>query len=544
MGDAFSFRVKFIVPILCLLLGFNPLMVTAKSYLDSLLASLDEAISKENDYTSSKEKRLLSLKTTLTNSTTHKEKFGLYKQIFDEYKVFICDSAFHYSQLAYSLAQKTANSYWANESRLQTSNILTISGMYPESIELLTSIDKSTLDQEQLINYYTNFYHAYTEWGEYAEYEYSQKYKNMGKVFQDSLLAIIPPNTFEYTIEHAWKYIETAKYEEAKNLLYAQLPLTKKDTRDYSIITSIIGILYWYQDDMEKHKTYLALSAISDIKASIKENTSLRSLANILFNEGDLKRANSYIKKSMNDANFYNARLRSIQISKSYPIIESAYQLEREQQKQKLQTLLLIISVLSILLIITIFYIIRQFRKLSEARKQTLIINDQLKHKNDSLAEANRIKEEYLGRFLSLCSTYIEKMEKHHRTLNKRAKEGHLEELFKVLKSNQFIEDELTEFYHNFDNAFLNIFPNFVDQFNALLAGEDRIVLKQEEILNAELRVFALIRLGITDSRKIAEFLRYSITTIYNYRSKYRNKSLVPRDQFELEVMKISSFKP
>ncbi len=507
-----------------------------------MLDVLDKTIASEHFLTSTKEKRINRLKQLLHSSASVEAKFNLYNQVFDEYEVYICDSAYHYAQLISELAAKNNNNHWANASKLKTSNILTISGMYPEAIDILQSIDKANLSNEQLIGYYTNFYHTYNEWSEFAEYDYKRQYKNQGRAYQDSLLAMLTPDDKAYAFEHAWHAIESGDYERANALLFQRLPTTEPNTRDYSILTSMIGILHWYLDDIDRHKEYLALSAISDINASIMENTSLRSLANVLFNEGDLSRANAYIKKSLSDANFYNARLRSIQISKSYPIIENAYQLERQQRQRELQNLLAVISVLSILLAITVVYIVIQFRKLAEARKQTLLANEQLKDNNRLLAEANHIKEEYLGRFLSLCSTYIEKMETHHRRLYKTAKEGNLATLTNKLKSNEFIEEELAEFYQDFDHAFLKIFPRFVDQFNALLPPVDRITPKQGEILNAELRTFALIRLGITDSQRIAEFLRYSITTIYNYRSKFRNKAIVPRDQFETAVMKISSF--
>lgn len=464
----------------------------------------------------------------------------MYEKIYTEYKTFVCDSAYHYSLQCLSLAEIENNKYWINESKMQLSSTLTISGMYPEAIEHLNSIHKKSLTKNQVIQYFTNYYHAYNEWGEYAEYNYVDKYKTLGKVYQDSILKLITPGSFEYTMEYSWKYIQNQEYDKARRLLFSYLPKVKPDTRSYAMLTSIIGILYWYLDNIEKHKEYLAISAISDIKASVKENTSLRGLANVLFNEGgEIERANNYIKKSLDDANFYNARLRSIQISRLYPLIENAYQLEREQQRNRLQSLLITVSVLSVLLILTIVYIIRQFNKLSELRKQTLMANGKLKENNIALAEANHIKEEYIGRFLNLCSIYIEKMEKHHRTLNKKAKSGNLEELYKLLKSNQFINDELKEFYSNFDNVFLNIFPDFVQQFNALLVDDEKIVPKPGEKMTTELRIFALIRLGITDSQKIAEFLRYSITTIYNYRSKYRNKAVVSRGEFEKEVMKI-----
>ncbi|WP_418501217.1 DUF6377 domain-containing protein [Flagellimonas sp.] len=517
--------------------------LSAQERLDTLLNELDRTIHIVDKYTAIKEQRITQLKRRLGNRIDIDQRFLLYKEIFNEYEFFVCDSAYQYSQKTLSLAKKLSNIFWINESNLQISKTLTISGMYPESIKVLDSIDKSTLEEEQLIDYYTSYYHTFNEWGEFAEYSYSSKYKQLGSVYRDSLLSRLRPGTFEHTVEYGWKQVESGEYEKAKEMLLPYLDEVQQDTREYALITSIVGILYWYLGDMEKHKEYLAMSAISDIKATVKENTSIRSLASVLFSENEeLKRANNYIKKSLDDANFYNARLRSIQIAKLYPLIENAYQLEREQQQRKLRVLLWVISALSVLLILTTVYIIAQYRKLAKAREQTLAANQKLRENNRALAETNHIKEEYLGRFLSLCSTYIDKMEKHHHTLNVKAKKGSWEELNKILKSSQFLDDELQEFYHNFDTAFLNIFPNFVEQFNALLNDESRILPKRHEKLTTELRIFALIRLGITDSQKIAEFLRYSITTIYNYRSKYRNKSIVSRDEFENEVMKITSY--
>ena len=514
-----------------------------KGALDSLLKELDRTIERSQEYTAVKEERISKLKFNLEKTEQLGDRFQLYKEIFNEYEFFVCDSAYSYSKELQALAKAHHNVFWTNESELQISNTLNISGMYPEAIRVLDSIKRSTLEEGQLVKYYTGYYHTYNEWGEFAEYSYADRYKELGEVYRDSLLSLLKPGTFEHAVEHGWKYVQDGEYEQAKKLLLPELDKVEPHTRDYALITSIVGILHWYLGNMEKHKEYLALSAISDIKATVKENTSIRSLASILFNENrELERANNYIKKSLSDANFYNARLRSIQISKLYPLIENAYQLEREQQQRKLRTMLWVISALSVLLIMTTIYIVIQFRKLVKARRQTLEANEQLRDINRALAETNQIKEEYLGRFLSLCSTYIGKMEKYHHSLNVKAKKGSWDELTGILRSSQFIEDELKEFYDDFDTAFLNIFPNFISQFNALLNEDSKIVPKRNEKLTIELRIFALIRLGITDSQKIAGFLRYSITTIYNYRSKYRNNSVVSREEFENEIMKISSF--
>lgn len=542
MSSSYLIKIKTVIIILLFII-LHTTFSFAENKLDSLLNELDETIEQEIIYTEIKEKKIYDIKQELLKTDNTEKKYQLYKQMFLEYEAYICDSAYYYSLQCLSLAEQQNDVYWINESKLQISNTLTISGMYPESVELLKSINKNLLNDEQFVNLYTNFYHVYNEWGEYAEYSYSKKYKSLAKEYQDSILNMVKPESFEYIMEYSWVYIQKEEYDKAKKMLIAYLPKLDHDTRSYAMLTSVTAILYWYLDEIDLHKEFLAISAISDIKAAVKENTSLRSLANVLYNEGgQLERANLYIKKSLDDANFYNARLRSIQISKVYPLIEKAYQIERKQQERRLHLLLLVISGLSVLLIVTVLYIINQIRKLGEARQQTLIANEKLKDRNFKLAETNKIKEEYIGRFLNLCSLYIEKMEKHHRALNKKAKEGNVNELYKMLKSNQFIEEELILFYHNFDSAFLKIFPDFVNQFNSLLIEEEKITPKDNDKLTTELRVFALIRLGITDSNKIADFLRYSINTIYNYRSKYRTKSVVSRDEFENEIMKISSF--
>lgn len=261
------------------------------------------------------------------------------------------------------------------------------------------------------------------------------------------------------------------------------------------------------------------------------------------------------MRVSMEDAIFFNARLRNLQASKMLPIIDRAYQKEKEAQRKELQILLIIISVLSIFFLVAVVYAIRQIRKVARARRKVIEINRELEHLNKelteannqqrltnlTLSEANHIKEEYIGRFLGLYSAYIDKLEVYRQMFNKKAASGKVEELYKTLKSNQFIEDELKLLYEYFDSSFLNIFPDFAQSFNKLLPTEEHIVHKQDERLTTELRIFVLIRLGINDSQKIANFFRYSITTMYTYRSKLRNKSLY-KDSFEEEVNKIGAF--
>jgi len=279
----------------------------------------------------------------------------------------------------------------------------------------------------------------------------------------------------------------------------------------------------------------------------------LRKLAVLLYQEGDIDRAYSYLKLCMDDAVFCNARLRILEILQIFPLINDTYQQKAEKQQEQMKWALVSISLLSIFLLIAIFYVYKQMKRVAAARHEVIDANKRLKELNEELhrynlqlkeanhiiAENSYLKEEYIGRYMDQCSVYLEKMDNYRRSLGKIAATGKVDELYKNIKSSKFIEEELKEFYANFDNTFLQLFPTFVEDFNTLLAEGEQIYPKVNERMSTELRIFALIRLGITDSVKIAQFLRYSVTTIYNYRTKVRNKAAGDRDQLEQEVMKI-----
>lgn len=512
--------------------------------LDSLLLVLDKTIEQQEIYDGQKEKRISELKNQLiATSQLADDLYRIQKALYQEYEAYICDSALHYSDLMLSLSEGNKNVFWINEAKLQQSRMFAGSGRYYESIEVLQTIKKETLTMQQLETYYINYADTYVYWAEYNNQENSSEYSEIKRAYQDSALAILPSDSYGYVALKGRMYIESGQFDEAKSILDSYASQIRKDTHEYAIYTSVLAYLYERTNDIELQKKYLALSAITDAKQSVKENLSLRHLAVLLLDSGDIERANRYIKKSVEDANFYNARLRNIQISKILPIIDEAYQKDKEEQQRKLKMLLAAVSILSLALLFAIIYVVRQMQKLKKTRRELSSVNKSLSDLNTSLSESNHIKEEYIGRFLSLCSTYIDKLENYRRSLNKKASAGKYDELVSMLKSSEIVENELKDFYQNFDTAFLNIFPDFVVQFNELLTPEDRIILKQTDSLNTELRVFALIRLGITDSTKIANFLRYSVTTIYNYRSKYRNKSVAGRDLFEDLVMKIGNYR-
>lgn len=300
-------------------------------------------------------------------------------------------------------------------------------------------------------------------------------------------------------------------------------------------------------NDVENEKINLCLSAITDIRLAIKDHASLWTLAQLLYEDGDIERAYKYIRFSWNATKFYNARLRSWQSADVLSLIDKTYQAMIEKQNNRLQQNLWIISALLLLLVFAVIRIYTQMKKLAVARnhlqianvklnslnEELLQINGQLKVANADLVESNLIKEEYIARFIKLSSRYINRLDAYRRMVSQKITTKKIQELLDITRSPEVLDEELNELYTNFDTAFLHIFPDFVKKFNLLLKEDEQIVLKKEELLNTELRIFALIRLGIEDSSQIAEFLRYSVNTIYNYRAKVKNKARIPRDDFE-----------
>ena len=313
------------------------------------------------------------------------------------------------------------------------------------------------------------------------------------------------------------------------------------------------SLIYKYSNDSLGEKRNLCLSAISDIRSAIKDHASLWMLAQLLYEDGDMERAYQYMRFSWNATKFYNARLRSWQSADVLSLIDKTYQAMIEKQNDRLQQNLLLITALLVLLIVALGYIYCQMKKLADARNHLQVANKQLNGLNEELrqmnsclsstnvelSESNQIKEEYIARFIKLCSTYINRLDAYRRMVNKKVSAGQIAELLKITRSQDALDEELEELYANFDTAFLHLFPNFVGKFNDLLQENEQILPKKGELLNTELRIFALIRLGIEDSSQIAEFLRYSVNTIYNYRAKVRNKARGSREDFDDLVRKI-----
>ena len=528
------------------------------SQADSLLLKLDQAIKERPIYMEQKELKLVELKRLLHRQIPDEERFAILGTLLDEYRSFNTDSALHMAEEREQIAIRLGNREYIDNARMNKADVLGMTGMYKEVMDLMRNIHIDRLPVDIHPYYYHIYRTVYGLMADYAVTAYEKKlYTELTDKYRDSLLLVNKDNLLIHTLIQSDQYNVRNEYDKAICLLTDYLAQQKEYEHDVAICAYTLSESYRLKGDKEKEKEYLIVSAMADMKTAVREYISLRKLAVLLYQEGDIERAYSYVKICMEDAAACNARLRKLEILEIFPIINDAYQQKTEKQQEQMKWALVSISLLSLFLLLAIFYVYKQMKKVAAARREVIdankrlkelndelhLSNAQLKEANHSIAENSYLKEEYIGRYMDQCSVYLEKMDNYRRSLGKIAATGNVEELYKNIKSSKFIEGELKEFYTNFDNTFLQLFPTFVEDFNALLADDEQISLKAGERMNTELRIFALIRLGITDSVKIAQFLRYSVTTIYNYRTKVRNKAAGDRDLLEQEVMTIGKSK-
>ncbi len=520
-----------------------------------ILSELDNAIKNKKVYVLQKEEKIENIKRLLTQDISLLQEYHLNENLSNEYQKFKLDSAIHYTQRNIEIARQLQSEELSYPAQIQLAILYSSSGKYRESEDLLQNIDRSKLSENARAQYYEGWYLFFRH---YSSNVQTSTYDKQIYNYCDSFLNVLTPGTNKYIITKAEKDISLKKFAVAEESLLELLHTIQADTPDYAMITYLLGYIYRSTGSglQGPYVNYFALSARADLINSLKDNASMQILSSIFYDRGDINRAYKYVQSAIEDAVFCNVQFRTIQSSEFYTIINSAYLDKEARSKNQLRFYLILISILSFFLILAVLYVYRQMKKVSVIRQQLhqtngklrelnvemSETNKELQEKNSQLSEANLIKEEYIAHFFDLCSTYINKLENYRKSLNKKANERQLDELFKMLKSTTLVENELEELYSNFDTIFINLYPTFVEEFNALLIDEERVTPRQGEVLNTELRIFALIRLGITDSVKIAAFLRYSLSTIYNYRTKARNKAAVSRDEFEKMVMKIGSY--
>lgn len=505
----------------------------------NLFGILDDLIADKYLFHERKEDTLRALKLRLSRASDMREKYALSDSLFNLYLHYQADSAVHYIRKKSECLQSLNDASLENEVLVNRAEVMGVMGMYNEALETLQRVNPQEMNLEQCSYYYRTYRACYGWVADYTVNEREkQKYFRQADVYRDSAIAVMP----EGPERHLLRVEVMLRKNQPETALRALDSLQHENPNDkFRAYVNFTQSLAWEQagNHREEEIRCLAQTAIVDLSMAVREYAALPKLARLVYEAGDLERAYCYLRCSMEDAVDCNARLRFMEVTEVYPIIDKAYREKEAQERRVSKILFWSICGLALLLVAFALYLYYGMKKLSLMRRHLFAANRELREMNARLVQTGKIKEVYIARYLDRCVGYLEKLEQYRRSLEKLAMASKLEELFKAIRSEQFLKDERKSFYNEFDRSFLDLFPNFVDDFNGLLVEDGKIFSKSGEILNTELRIFALIRLGVTDSARIAHFLGYSLATVYNYRSKIRNRAKSDKENFEQLVMNL-----
>ena len=528
--------------IISLLLLLTPAFLQAQA-VDPLLKELDGALSNKETYVKQKYSRINTFKKNIRKFTLSKDNKGLYENyifLFNEYKSFKYDSAYYYLEEAKSTAFLLKDRQVLDRTRIKEGFVLLSSGLFKEAIDTLNVVNEAALDQEGRYDYFSVKARAYYDLADYNhDKRYNITYIQQGTAYLEKALALVQPNTNQYWTTRSLMQMKQQDWKNAEKSFTHWLDKFDLPAEYYGIATSSLGYIYSERGDTQKAIHYLTMAAIADVKNATKETVALRNLANELFKMGQLDKANHYINLAMDDATFYDARHRKIEISTILPIIEKAQLNKVNEKNDMLEKIVILLTVLAVIIILFLIIIFRQLKERNASRKAMAASYAQLQEMNKSLSEANTIKEEYITYFIKATSDLINKLDHLQKSSIQKVISKKTDELLSLLKRYD-VKKEREDLFHQFDAIFLKLFPTYITEFNSLFPEDHRSVAKKGELLNTEMRIFALYRLGIQDSSQIADFLELSVTTIYSYKTRIKSKS-DHKEVFEDKIMGIKS---
>lgn len=514
----------------------------------SLLQSLDETLEQRENYMSAKEHTLDSLKSLLQRTTDRSQVLSLYQDLYLEYYVYKYDSAMTYNEAAIQLAHQWGDDIQEKRGLIQRSELFALGGRYYEGFDNLQNMDVSTLDSTLRFRYhYTNFLlnlylEEYGDNNTYTDSYYSQRSYHL----KEAMNYIEPDNqNSDYYWGEYYTYVENDP-EKAK-VFYEQQVNSGRSSRTDAMAYFNLSNYYFSKGEQQKGEEYLIHSCMADIKNNVKENMALQILSAYLFQQGksQVERAERYISIALEDAHFYDSRLRIVESSRVFPTIISAYQSLLQDQNKKQQYGLWGITILAIWLLFETFFYIKQNKQLSVKRYKLALSNDDLTMLNEKLGvlngqlmDTNHRRERLAKLYIDLCANYINKLKSYQSLVRRKIKANQVNDLATTISSTKLSEQDASAFLTQFDKAFLDLYPTFITEFNQLLRPEEQIIIPQERTLIMELRIFALIRLGVKESSEIALLLFLSPQTVYNYRSTVKNKA-IDRETFEDEVRQL-----
>lgn len=546
----------------CLCQLVFPKLAKSDDNIDSLQRVLNRVLANRKQFEQIKLTEINQLKQQLSSDFgSINARYTNYLKLFNAYKSFVHDSAYLYCKKLNYTANQLHDASKINYSKVNMGFVLVSAGMFKEGMDTLDKVDISKLDKAQRYEYLFLQARSHFDLGDYDKLQdYYNKYCSIGLRYCDSIINSTPKDSYEHLSAVGLKALRNGSFKFALGP-YTQILKLKQSYQDSAINYSCLSYINFKLNKPKLGVAYLIKAAIIDNMHSTKEAVALTNLADHFY-KTDAKTAFTYINSSIDDAIFYGARHREAQISSIMPIIQTEKINGIEKQKRSLLIYASTITSLVIIVIIFAFITLRQLKKLRAADNIIMEKNKELNASNDLLTklnkaldntnrslssinskldEANMIKDEYIGNFFYIHSGYIAKLDRLKRTIDKNMKEKRYDEVMLTVKrvNTDYERENLS---HSFDQVFLKIFPNFVDDFNALFASKDQFHMSEDQMLNTEVRIFALIRLGI-ENETIAKILNYSVNTIYTYKSKVKNRSIIPNEEFEDRIMMIKGIK-
>lgn len=533
------------------------LVVSASTKLDDLLAELDAQLQQRNGYRANREQRiasLMSMKSAEGLSAEHS--YTLNQQLIDEYVTFQADSAITYFQQNLALAHEMRNKSLIAVTSIDLAHFYASTGFYFEASQLLDMVDTLSLNKEQLVDYYITQHKLNDELSLYSNDEgQSHRSMQLTTYYSRRIIATAEKGSYPSLRAHLWLFMRQNDDANAALTAERMMEVVPELSREWATAAFMRGLVAQQMGDDALYMEWMIRSSIIDMRLGIRDYAALKSIADYCTHY-DIERSMRYMRVMMEDVQAFNSRLRPWQDAMIWPEIEKGYHDYTERVAATQMRYIYLLVAMVVVVIVLLLYLTMQNRKLKDIRRKMSLTNDQLNTSvedlqqvaqrltelNAQIAEANQVKEEYIGVFMQVCSEYIDKMVAERRHIVKSLRNGKADDVRKELESSRLEAEELKHLYNLFDSTFLRLYPTFVEELNSLLAEESRITLKQGEFLNTQLRIFALIRLGINDTPRIATLLHCSLSTIYNYRSRIRYNAQISREDFEKRILTIGTF--
>lgn len=492
----------------------------------SILKRLDDELSHRDFYIELRHNSMDSLRKVLTRPLSDEQKMTVLLKLGDNYNAFNTDSALHFYSQGLNLAKSRNMDSIATRFALRRATYLPLLAFNSQAIDEFEHIDIGHMPQGLYADYYDAARQMYFYISSYYvnSPEIYDLYMSKAIAAQSKLLPLLDEGSPRFLLNQGEYLYYQKNYSKARTVLMLLLERLPEEDNLYARASHLLADISKVKGEHHAYTYYLALSAVADTRGATLEVESLQELGRIMYLNGDVGRAYDYMSTALSGAVACNAPLRILQSSQVFPLIENAHKAEISRSRARLYIIMCVMAILLIVLASTLYGLHRKNRQMNRMAQR--------------LEEANDTKDVYIAQFLNLCSIYMDKLNQFNKMVNRKITNGKVDDLIKITKQGKFIEEQSKEFYDVFDDAFLHIYPNFVRDVNELLRPEERIVLREGEKLNTDLRIIAFMRLGIEESTRIAQMLNYSVYTIYTYRNKLKNRAL-SRDSFEDDVMKI-----